>query len=367
MARIIRSPDGQVLEIRTGGGYLIAVGLLCLAIAAGAFFPAQEEPLVYLIVGVFGVIGAMMVFYRRRVTLDREQGRCLLRDVFLVTIRAKTFALDECTQVIIRKRQTDNSPLWQIRLGFAPKPILVDTVNRYDAARHIAKEVAEFLDVPVTDAEDGAELVRPPDNFDENLRDRLRRTGQMPRVPREPEGMRAKYRLDGDRFEFTIRPRRKPAIVWVSLLGVFILLAFFGIFYTFFVRDTIPFLPFVVLLPSVFGLTIATTNLADRGTVIKVLATPESIRLEGKRIFKRVSALEIPADEIEDVVVLRKELPGRLERFARIGESRPKGDADTEGILVRGSAKSVRFGEGLDEDELEWLHAMIVTSIVGTR
>jgi len=403
--------DAGTLEIRSGGGCLslfgmpfLLAGLIIMLIPLGVI-PFEEQPegplvsaLIVLFGSVFAAVGAVLVFGRGGIILDRGRGRVVRWWGLLVPMRRMEHRLDAIRQVEMdfSSGDKDSADTWPIRLAGegVPKPITVAQPTAFSEARRVAEELARFLQKPLVDSSTGERVTRDPGHLDESWRDRVRRTQEAAApMPPEPPGMRTRIERTAEGYVFHIPG---PALTWLHYLPVLFPVGFAAAVAWFFLPAllTLPMpdwvryfaLGFIGLFfiagPVLSALlhVLRLRNQFERVTVTKAFLRVEALK-QGKR-----SAAEIPVDELEDLVAPTAkslmdsvEVPGMKKvdlgdtGTPRMPDGRPVPRllqsilkmAGSRGITARSDKAVVEFAAGLDEAETAYLFALIRKTIAG--
>ena len=387
--------DAGTLEIRSGGGCLslfgmpfLLAGLIIMLIPLGVI-PFEEQPegplvsaLIVLFGSVFAAVGAVLVFGRGGIILDRGRGRIVRWWGLLVPMRRVEHRLDAIRQVEMdfSSGDKDSADTWPIRLAGegVPKPITVAQPTAFSEARRVAEELARFLHKPLVDSSTGERMTRDAEHLDESWRDRARRTQEAAApMPPEPPGMRTRIERTDGGYVFHIPG---PPLYWFHYLPVLFPVGFAAAVAWFFLPAllTLPMpdwvryfaLGFIGLFfiagPVLSALlhVLRLRNQFERVTVTKAFLRVEALK-QGKR-----SAAEIPVDELEDLVAPTAkslmdsvEVPGMKKvdlgdtGTPRMPDGRPVPRllqsilkmAGSRGITARSDKAVVEFAAGLDE------------------
>lgn len=391
--------DQATLEINRGGGCLSIFGLPFLL--AGLFvmqlplgiIPVKGSPgtlpsiFVILFGAVFAAVGAVLVFGRSGIILDRSRGHIIQWYGLLVPMKRTEYLLDSIRQVEMNFSSGDgDSPAtWPVKLSgeSIAKPISVLQPTNFTEARQMAEELARFLRKPLVDSSTGETITRDYEHLDESYRDRLRRTGEAVSVlPPEPPNMRSKVERTGDGFIIHIPLNTKRVLHYIPVLASLI---FAGIVLLFFMR-VINYVPlifivlFVIAGPALSALLRVhrLNNAFEKITVTKAFLRVEALK-EGKS-----NTTEIPVSELEDFVAPSMrgvmntiEMPGiKKVSLGETGTPRmPDGRpiprfllslikmVSSKGIIARSDNSLVEFAKGLDEAEVAYLFALIRKTI----
>ena len=233
--KIVETGRPHTLEMRGGGGVLTFVGLpfLLVGLTVWAFtfriIPVKDGPPLFFGLpfgAIFALVGAGLMFGRRDCIIDTRSETISLWWGLLVPLRRDEKALGNFTRVTITKeiRRTDKSTytVFPVRLDGADDQVALGEMQDYAKTRELAEQVAKFLELPLSDTSSGAEVVRESGALDEPLRDRLRRTGELPELPERPAAMKSRI-LKKDRAVMIELPPPKPNPLIALALGVSIL------------------------------------------------------------------------------------------------------------------------------------------------
>lgn len=399
--------DQATLEIRNGGGCIavfgfpfLLAGLFIMQIPLGMIpvngSPGVPSSLFFLPFGaVFALVGALLVFGRSGIILDRSRGRVIQWYGLLVPMKRKEYLLDSVDQVEMNFSPGDNdSPAtWPIKLSGRniTKPLSVVQPASFTEARKVAEELSRFLRKPLVDSSTGEKIERDSDHLNESYRDRIRRKGEATSIlPMEPVHKRSHVERTSEGLTIAIPEPSPGRIQYIIALAP---LVFVGIVVWFFLSradfDSMPVI-FRYFFPVFIGFFMAVPVLVILGkkagmkTPFEVITVTETnFRVEALRHGKQTT-VDIPVSELEDLVApSRQEImdavtyPGMknisLGRTgtARMPDGRPMPRflltlmkmVDSRGIIARSDNVEVEFARGLDEAELAWLFALIKRTI----
>jgi len=407
-SRFVPTHDPDLVETRSGGGCLSIFGLPFLL--AGLFVlqtPLRIIPVenfeaipwfVYIVLGgTFTAVGAVLVFGRTGMILDRRNGLIIRWHGLLVPMKRTEHSLGDVRRVTLTKDSgdSDSPDTYPVRLeGDLVKPVAVCSPTDYHEARRAAKETAAFLSLPLEDSSSGVKVLREPDKLYESFRDRARRLKEdTSRLPDPPFEMKTIIRETGDGLILEIPVRTSWLSRLLHLVGAALFVGFGLYFFLPFTRLPAPpavryalmgvFLVVFILGPlwSVVGKVFP----ASRNRTV-VTVTPASLRVR-ERIGRKVKLTEIPSDELQELEMPTMKnmldtikLPGGLPRqelpdtgVPRLSDGRPVPDsvlwlmkrAGSRGITACGDNASVQFGAGLPEEEMTYLYGLIRKTLIG--
>lgn len=346
-----------------GAGCLVAAG--ALALLAGAF--------------CLLVRGGIHLDRRRRVEVSWWS--------VLGLGRRKETSFAGCDRVEIEKDSgdSDSPTTYPARLAGPDgvEPLTLDAPTDYQRARRAAEAVARFLSLPLHDCSAGDVVVRQPAELDEPLRSRLRRTGGPPHLPPAPPAPKARVEQTHEGLRVEVVGAGPSATAWLPVGCAVLFAALVGVaFWSGTIRSPRPFAIAVgvfVALPILAALGAAARHLLQRTVVV---AGRLGLRVEQASLLGR-TVIEIPADELEELVIVRPDAPPLPEGAASAEQWRwslehgrmPDGRkaskivrwawrlAGSQGIVARSDRVSVTFGAGLPPEELAYLHALLLREL----
>ena len=392
----LRLTSANTVELREGGGWMSLFGVPFLL--AGGFLGAHVVAvlpkgvpskgwivLFALISVVFLVVGALLAFGRRWVTLDIGTGS-LLRAIGLLTpMRSECRHLSEFNAVVIsfEAGNSDTSDRYPVRLrAMAGNDFVVYSPTTFVEARDNAEFVSRYLRLPLADNTTDHEVIVSAERAGETLQERLRSGSLHTDTTEPPPGMRCQVTQSPGAATIVI-PRRKSvagaklamvACTALVLLVVPSLLRFFS-------RSDIPVgfrWLFVALMVLFFGIApLVATSVAfgaiGRRTV--VTASPAGVVVErGGRWRKHTTV--VPARGILDVDCSTVDgILKSVRRSAAFSQAVARGSSGwgaglkkyipTKGIIIKSRQGLVTFGDGLAGEELRYLKWVITKALVG--
>lgn len=355
------------LSIKRGGGMLavfglpfFVMGLLFASSPFWGFFSSSSgnapPPLVACLVGLlFATIGAVFIFGRMGVVLDRSQGTATAWWGLLVPFKAKQRPLSDFDAVAITKeiRRSDKSTytVYPVRLTGTTDPLNIEESRDADRARDRAEEVAKFLNLGVEDSSSGETVRREAGTLDESVRDRLLRTGEEIELPEQPAGCKSTYRSDGDTLVIDIPPpgfRLQQILIMVMGLVFpgFVCVGFLPVMLTAKTKPPAFVVGFVVLFFVLLPLLLTWIPAIKMArTRDRVATSSRSLEVQRKGLlFGKTTT--IPMDELEELVIA-----------GAADGARPGGRAFAAGPVVKARSDrcSIEFGRGLPPAEIDWL------------
>ncbi len=408
-----RQTSPERLELSEGGGCLAFLGLPFFA--AGCFVtligtqavpvvnaaevPLWAWPLIVLMGLVFMAVGSVLMSGRRWIVLDRSRGSILRQWGLLVPMRREELNLDDFEKVAVRldagdSDSADSYPV-MLRSKAGGKDVNLCSSQQYGSSWTSAVSVARFLHLPLEDGTTDRATVVGPDQVGETFQAQLRGRDAPHRVSR-PYAMHSHVEESGEAVRITIPgPGFRPTMI----LGVAIpvaILAFVGPdALAFFQRTDTPravqmfFSGFAVLLFLVLpfaGLVKSVIRAVKSRTV--VTATVDGILIE-ERGAGRTRTNRIPAAELIglDFSLASSMLASaRTSAMERTGENTeehwPSVDdgrtapwwlrilhrlVRSKGITVKSRSGLFTFGQGLPDEEVQYLHFLLLRILGGAR
>jgi len=396
---MVRQVAPDRLELREGGGCLSVFGVPFLA--AGVFviligarivpvenardIPVWAWPLIILMGLVFVAAGGGLVFGRRWTVLDAGRGTVSRQWGLLVPMRGETHSLAAYDAVTVRFQAGDSDTadrypiLLRARGGGANYELQSST--QYGESREGAAAIAKLLRLPLVDASTTHESVLAADRADAPFPEQMPEAA--PRgVAARPLRMQSQVRESSRTVEIVLPG---PGFNWRKLVGPAISiggLAYLAPEVLRFFRQThtpeavqMAFLGFAVLVFGVIPLVgvLNAVRAAIRSRTL-VTASPEGIVIEERGAW-RAKRTRLPAAEILSLDYGTAEeafasVPWDAARRdpARRGGA-PRGVAmlrrlvRSKGITVKSRKGLFTFGAGLPDDEVRYLHALLVRAL----
>lgn len=416
--KIVHTGDPGILSLRSDViGCVVLAGLLFIAgggitaalaldmIPIGVSFEPDVKNIVLAAGALAVMLGLIFVCGRSGKIFDPRRQSLITWSGFLVPMRRKHQRLDGYSWVIldkeVRRGKNSSTTLFPIRLEGDRGPALpVDTCTDALEARRLAEAIAKVMRLPLTDSTSGQAVIRDPDHLDESLRNRMRRLGERVEVSPQPHAMRSQIQFTSSEVVADLPGMSAKARL---VLNVAVIVFALGIGIAFFGTDILSgaddqwndklfmllFPAFVVAIPLLVVLAkIRGFNRASRVTATRV----SLIVIHGRK------RTEIPGDELEELSISGRDFtklfqtrddgsmvidPDRLDTpeaaaytakhgqpptippaLAGILRTLGSFSPETRSILARSDRASVRFGGGLDSDELAYLYSAIMKVMV---
>jgi len=383
--------ESEVMETRSGGGCLVLFGLpfflagLAVMISWTGIIPAENDPPPWYIAVPFGLVfvcvGAAFLFGRGGVKLDRANRTVTSWWGLLVPFKSTTRSLDKYDHVTLSKeiRRSKNSTytVYPVRLVGEEKDVKFEEPQDYGKARKKAEEVAGFLGFRIKDSTGAAVVWRSPEEFDESLRERARRTEMEVDVPDPPQFMQTRTRVEGRRVIIDLPSAGFKlqhvvgVVMGVAVMAGAVLFFALGPFKDAF-KEPPPMNYFFMGFFSLFLLAPLIGSVSVLAGAFKrdrIIASPDGLRYEKKGVLFTRSTF-IPADELEELVlpdmsardraaaqIENLEAPAIVKSLARSLAAKA---GRRVGIQARSDRATIEFGRELTDEELRWLHAVIM-------
>jgi len=386
MARVETGyPDEMVF--RSGGGCAAIFGVPILLIGLGILslpFWAQEEkekgelpPVAVLFFGLpFTLGGFALTFGRKGVIIDRRTRRVTEWKGALGLNRKKAHRIDAFDSVsLTRKVRMGNNnrreTFYPVGLAGSGKTaaIEIEKVAAYEAGQKLAEELAKFLDFKIIDTATSTRIVREAGTMDESLRDRIQREGTEVELSEQPADARLQYEVRGKEIQFEIPPTGYNKAHYTMIVVGLILPLAAGAFLTAMLlgKDAPEGVTRWLVSAFLAGAFILLAPAALVGGAIRtatkrvtVTVSPETLRV-AEKAFLLDREYRIPADELEELRIGSASAIAGDNAFTvhdqrgRITTSLAQGKV----ILARSDRVMVTFGQGLSDEELRWLKAVI--------
>jgi hypothetical protein len=267
----------------------------------------------------------------------------------------------------------------------------------YPEIRRLSEELSRFLGKPVEDNSLGTRTIREPGFLNESFRDRMRRTKISFDVRSSPPVViSTKLTEMGNGIILEI-----PAAPFYQL---YLIPAVFGCLFALFFG--VSFLPRLFTLtgpPAIrYGIIAAAVLLfmilpvlsavfiyrRKSKACVKVTVSRAFLRVEEKS-DRKIKTTEIPADEIEDIILPETKALG-IQEEGRISDKKVmvsfgRGDnkaiplrgpvpravlsfivkLSSPGIIIRSDNATLNIGKGLPKEELTWIYHLIAKTITG--
>ena len=398
------------LQIREGGGCLtlfglpfLATGIFMLLASFGIVTMRSDgEPVTQAAMlglgALFTVVGGVLTFGRSITSIDVGQHLITKQWRILLPVRTWTYQLGDYTTVTLAfvRGDSDSADKYPIGLkGGSVAPLPLCSPTQFAEARQYAAAVARHLGLDIEDTSTDHPARVTASEVDAALRERLRSTRSATvAVARPPVTMSEVSDADGiTRIAIPMPPLHPlavmggffPAVVAMSILS------WLGFFST-----PRPLAPiewiFGGLLFAGFGILPAASVIGRwlRSRIGRSIVTvsTEELRVEERGILRTRTVAAFSASEILDVdystkesmvISARRSAEAETATMRKIPSSAATAGPNTEwvfgvlswflkgkGIIVKTRKGLTTFGEGLADDEIRYLHAIVRRALAGT-
>jgi len=408
MAAVKEVSPGR-LEIREGGGCLalfglpfFATGIFMMLASLGVVTMRRDGEAVTQATAIglgvlFTLVGALLVFGRGVTAIDIRQHVVTKQWRILLPIHTWTYQLSDYTTVTLAfvRGDSDSADKYPIGLkGNTVAPLQLCSPTQYAEARTCAAAVARHLGLDIEDTSTDHPMRVTASEVDAAFRDRLRSTASVPTAITRPPVMRSQV-TDADggvRISIPMLPVH-PLVMIGGLFPAAVamgMLAWLGL-----LSSPRPLQPiewiFIGLVFLGFGILPLASAIGRwlRSRVGRMIVTvsAQELRVEQRGIFRTRTVAMFNASEILDVDYSTKEsLMAASRRHAvretatmrEIPVSSATPDKGTEvvfgvlswflkgkGIIVKTRTGLTTFGEGLADDEIMYLHAIVRRALAG--
>jgi len=342
---------------------------------------------------VFAAVGAGLVFGRNGTTLNLTTRQIIQWRGLLIPFKRKIHSLDIFNKVHLCKQSgdSDSSDTYTIYLecSHTGNRLKINSTTDYQAAKQSAEELSRFLNFNLEDAASGSKIIRKPEELNESLRQRMRKSGEVFQpLPRKPFEMLCNIQQTAEGYIIEI-PWTNVKKAGLANLIINLIVAGFVIYFFLWPSLSLPmpdmiryiFVGFILLFFILGPIISSLLKLRKKKTVrTTVTVTSAFIRIEDSGSRKK-SAAEIPAEELEELVLPTERYTAEKPNYSgkkediSIGETGmprlangrqlPKfvhklmKSVPHPGIALRSRNQLLSFGEGLPFDELVYIHALI--------
>jgi len=407
MAAVNEVSPGR-LEIREGGGGLALFGLpffltgIFMILTSFGIVTMRSDGEAVTRAAAFGLgvvftfVGALLVFGRGITSIDVGQHVVTKQWRVLLPVRRWTYQLGDYTTVTLAfvRGDSDSADKYPIGLkGTTVAPLPLCSPTQYAEARQCAAAVARHLGLDIEDTSTDHPARVTSSEVDATLQDRLRATTTAA-APARPSVMASDVSDGGGSLRITIpMPPLHPVLAIGGLFpaaaatGILAWLRFFStprplalIEWIFF---SLLFVGFGVL-PAA---SVVSRWLRSRVGRTIVTVTPQELRVQARGIFRTRTVTTVSASEILDVdystkesmmISARRNAEAETATMRKIPSSAATSGPSTEwvfgvlswflkgkGIIVKTRTGLTTFGEGLADDEIQYLHAIVRRALTG--
>ena len=342
---------------------------------------------------VFTLVGGGLVFGRSWTTIDSTDHQLIKEWGLLWPMRAQAIPLGPYTSVELGfvEGDSDTSDQFPLSLKTGSGPGLrVCSLTQYADALTSASDIASHLHLELVDASTDHPVRLTPDEAERPLRDRVPNRHRPTQRVEPPPTARSEVHDEGRSVRIVIpRPRAHPAALAVLLAPAAIPLLFSSWLLQFFRQTRTPepigwaFLGFLVIGFGVIPASMALGGfLRSRWGHTSVSASADGIDIREKGAWKTRTTASIPSTEILDLDYSTKQslidsadraVDDEVVAFGKRHGGSPSAGPRTQRVLkalsrfVKGRGITVksrrlgltRFGEGLEDEEIRYLHAVL--------
>ena len=364
--RLSRDPDRLTVSTYRGpfgGLVLLSVGLVVLTAPwwCGVGFSALH----LFFGGLLLLLGLAAIVVREKSIFDRRERVMIDCLNILGWSRRKTHPFDELGGVKLTAIQWKSSVEYVAQVVNPDGRMLTRITRTFDLkeARARAEEVARFAGLKMIDETTGTPVVREGAEVDESLRDRAARTGVDVNLPPQPPEARTTYTLREDTIILEIPPRGPGMKQKLGYAAAAFCVALYVVLLALILTcakeadpGSVPafaaFLAFILIGVPAFLVALSYRNVTKRW---RIEASPRELRVL-VRGFLRKGETVLPADTIEELSVVAV-------NQATMTDGAPAEAQGERLILARSDTARVSFADGLSDDELVWLKAVIEKTV----
>jgi hypothetical protein len=396
------------LEICEGGGCLTRFGLpffatgifMVLASFGVVTMRSDGEPVtqtaMVLLGAMFTLVGGVLVFGRSISMIDLGQQVVTKQWRILLPVRTWTYQLGNYTAVTLAfvRGDSDSADKYPIGLkGNSVAPLPLCSPTQFAEARQYAAAVARHLGFDIEDTSTDHPARVTASEVDATLQTRLRATISAP-TPVRPSRMTSEVSDADGSVRITIpMPPLNPLAIYGGLFPSLVAAGMLG--WLGFLSTPRPLAPiewiFVGLLFAGFGV-LPMASVVGRwvrsriGRTIVTVSTQE-LRVQERGIFRTRTVTALSASEILDVdystkesmmTSARRSAEAETATMRNVPSSSTTAGPNTEwvfgvlsrflkgkGIVVKTRKGLMTFGEGLADDEIQYLHAIVRRALAG--
>ena len=407
MRPLFRRVAPDRLEIREGGGIMTIFGLpffgagVFVLLASIGLVPVQggDDLITRIMLPIMGIVftmvGGALSFGRAWTTVDGTRREVIKQWGLLVPMRSDSHRIDDLTAVVLEfeKGDSDTADKFPVILNARTgRHHRLCSATAYADARSCAHSVAELLRLDFEDATTDHRVRLSPGQVDMPLQHRLRMEGRASGSPERPANARSEINREPNALRITIpTPRSHPIAYGLTLIPVVISAIFISPLIQFFRQTRTPepvawaALGFIILF---FGVLPAMTALngylrARRGGTI-VTVSPAGIGIQERGAWKAGRMNSVPATDILDIDFSTSDSAAHSARLAAEQRARDLAAARstpigprTERMLsalarfTRGSGITIKtrqglttFGQGLADEEIRYIHALVRQALI---
>jgi hypothetical protein len=407
MAAVREVSPGR-LEIREGGGCLTLFGLpflltgifMMLASFGVVTMRSDGEAVTQVAAAGLGVlfasVGGVLTFGRSIASIDVGQQVITKQWRILLPIRTWTYQLADYTTVTLAfvRGDSDTADKYPIGLkGNTVAPLPLCSPTQFAEARQCAAAVARHLGFEIEDTSTDHPSRVTASEVDAALQERLRSAAAAPAPARPSRMMSEVSDVDGS-MRITIPMPLNPLAIYGGLFPAVVAAGMLG--WLGFLSTPRPLAPiewiFVGLLFAGFGIlplaSVVSRWLRSRVGQTIVTVSAQGLRVQERGILRTRTVAALSASEILDVdystkestmTSARRSAEAETATMRKIPSSAATAGPSTEwvfgvlswflkgkGIIVKTRKGLTTFGEGLADDEIQYLHAIVRRTLTGS-
>ena len=407
MAAVREVSPGR-LEIREGGGCLTMFGLpflltgifMMLASFGVVTMRSDGEAVTQVAAAGLGVlfasVGGVLTFGRSIASIDVGQQVITKQWRILLPIRTWTYQLADYTTVTLAfvRGDSDTADKYPIGLkGNTVAPLPLCSPTQFAEARQCAAAVARHLGFEIEDTSTDHPSRVTASEVDAALQERLRSAAAAPAPARPSRMMSEVSDVDGS-MRITIPMPLNPLAIYGGLFPAVVAAGMLG--WLGFLSTPRPLAPiewiFVGLLFAGFGIlplaSVVSRWLRSRVGQTIVTVSAQGLRVQERGILRTRTVAALSASEILDVdystkestmTSARRSAEAETATMRKIPSSAATAGPSTEwvfgvlswflkgkGIIVKTRKGLTTFGEGLADDEIQYLHAIVRRTLTGS-
>jgi len=407
MAAVREVSPGR-LEIREGGGCLTLFGLpflltgifMMLASFGVVTMRSDGEAVTQVAAAGLGVlfasVGGVLTFGRSIASIDVGQQVITKQWRILLPIRTWTYQLADYTTVTLAfvRGDSDTADKYPIGLkGNTVAPLPLCSPTQFAEARQCAAAVARHLGFEIEDTSTDHPSRVTASEVDAALQERLRSAAAAPAPARPSRMMSEVSDVDGS-MRITIPMPLNPLAIYGGLFPAVVAAGMLG--WLGFLSTPRPLAPiewiFVGLLFAGFGVlplaSVVSRWLRSRVGQTIVTVSAQGLRVQERGILRTRTVAALSASEILDVdystkestmTSARRSAEAETATMRKIPSSAATAGPSTEwvfgvlswflkgkGIIVKTRKGLTTFGEGLADDEIQYLHAIVRRTLTGS-
>lgn len=379
----VDSYDPDLMIFKGGGGCMAlfglpfmaaGIGIMCLPLLPELANNKTDAPLWFFFIfgAIFASIGTIFTLGRRGLFLDKRMNIVTTWWGLLIPFKTSTYDLTQFTKMTITKevRKSKNSSytVYPVRL-VGEESISIGENREYHASRKLAEEIAKFIGISVADSTSGTEMIREAEELDETIREKVQKKGEIKEIPPAPPNMKLQYNIEGNEIHFEI-----PRIGWHPLFYIpigfilFFSVIFYFVFFQEILQSDMPLIGKMIvssflLIPEIiiFG---AMYRFASKTTLVDV--SPERLSVTEKWALGSKTQ-SIPTNELEELQIIAN-APANFQKANLQTADMQKvqniigvfGGAE---ILASSDSVVVKFGSSLPAPELQWMFAVIESTV----